>query len=152
MSEDAKKARIKLLENSRLLSRVFVNLVGFFRGFRPNGSQFTVDAGLCKGSGDLIGWETVKITPDMVGRYVAIFKSIEVKDNANSKLQPGQQEWCDVVRAFGGIAIITHVPEEVASLVYAQSKGVARAPDMRALAPKLLLLFGGKKEKTKRRA
>lgn len=152
MSEDAKKKRIELLENSRLLSRVFVNVVGFFRGFRKNGSQYSVSTGLCKGSGDLIGWETVKITPDMVGRYVAIFKSIEVKDTEDSEIQPGQPEWRDVVRAFGGIAIITHKPEEVASLVYAQSKGVAKAPDLRELAPKLLLLFGGKKEKTKRRA
>ena len=28
-------------------------------------------AGLCEGSGDLIGWRTVEITPEMVGQRIA---------------------------------------------------------------------------------
>ena len=38
-----------------------------------------VDFGLCKGSSDLIGWTEVIITPEMVGKKIAVFTAIEVK-------------------------------------------------------------------------
>jgi hypothetical protein len=38
-----------------------------------------VDFGLCKGSSDLIGWTEIEITPAMVGKKVAVFTAIEVK-------------------------------------------------------------------------
>lgn len=60
-------------------------------------------AGLLKGSGDLIGWRTVKITADMVGDEVALFVSIEAKEGTG-RSDPDQVNWRNQVRQAGGIA------------------------------------------------
>ena len=38
-----------------------------------------VQFGLAKGSSDLIGFKTVKVTPEMIGQEIAQFVSIEIK-------------------------------------------------------------------------
>jgi hypothetical protein len=63
-------------------------------------------AGLVKGSGDLIGWKRVTITPEMVGTDVAVFMSVEVKDGDKGKTSTDQNHWRNVVIDFGGIAIV----------------------------------------------
>lgn len=60
-------------------------------------------AGLCEGSGDLIGWRTVEITPEMVGQRIAQFVSLEAKEGSG-RLSPEQRNWRDQVRAAGGVA------------------------------------------------
>jgi len=59
--------------------------------------------GLFTGSSDLIGWKSVEITPDMVGRKVAIFVSVETK-TPGGRLSREQEAWIERVRFFGGIA------------------------------------------------
>jgi len=76
------------------------------RGARP------LHAGLHVGSGDLIGWKTITITPDMVGRPVAVFTSIEAKDGSGRPSR-AQLAWQRAVRMSGGIALISHSEEEV---------------------------------------
>ena len=44
--------------------------------------------GLTKGSCDLIGWKTVEITPDMVGKKVAVFVGIEMKTKRATPTRP----------------------------------------------------------------
>lgn len=61
--------------------------------------------GLHEGSSDLIGWKTVTITPDMVGRKVAIFLGVEVKTE-NDEMRANQKTWDKIVRQFGGISVI----------------------------------------------
>lgn len=68
-------------------------------------------AGLIKGSGDLIGWKTVTITPDMIGQRIAQFVSIEVKA-AHGKPTPDQETWRDNVRAAGGIGCVARSKDE----------------------------------------
>jgi VRR-NUC domain len=63
-------------------------------------------AGLVKGSGDLIGWKRVTVTPEMVGKDLAVFMSVEVKDGDNGKTSTEQNTWRNVVIDFGGIAIV----------------------------------------------
>jgi hypothetical protein len=59
--------------------------------------------GLMVGSGDLIGFETVTVTPDMVGNKVAVFTSIETKKkNGIEKVE--QENWMHIVNRFGGQA------------------------------------------------
>lgn len=58
--------------------------------------------GLCKGSSDLIGWRTVEVTPDMVGKPVAVFVALEVKDRG--RLTAEQAQFLAVVQSAGGIA------------------------------------------------
>lgn len=59
--------------------------------------------GLQKGSSDYIGWTTIKITPDMVGKNIAVFTSCEIKTK-NDKLTKEQKTWNKIVKQDGGIA------------------------------------------------
>ena len=61
-----------------------------------------VKFGLCKGSSDLIGFKTITITPDMVGKEVAIFSAIEVKDKGKATVE--QKKFIDIIQNAGGIA------------------------------------------------
>jgi hypothetical protein len=79
--------------------RLFRNNTGVLRD--ANGRP--VSFGLCKGSGDLIGWTTRTITADMVGQQVAVFTSIEVK-TSTGRLTPEQRQWLAAVETAGGIA------------------------------------------------
>jgi hypothetical protein len=62
-------------------------------------------AGLSEGSGDLIGWRTVTVTPEMVGEQLAVFASVEVKA-ANGRLRNLQKDWLQSVRQAGGLACV----------------------------------------------
>lgn len=70
-------------------------------------------AGLCLGSSDLIGWTSVLITPEMVGRTVAIFTAGEVKVfKKGSEASDNQLKFLTLVHKCGGIAKIIRSPEE----------------------------------------
>lgn len=62
-------------------------------------------AGLCEGSGDLIGWRSVEITSDMVGSRLAVFTSIEVKTQSGRASKP-QLHWHNRLLADGGLSVI----------------------------------------------
>lgn len=68
-------------------------------------------AGLVKGSGDGIGWRTITITPDMVGKPIAQFLSIETKTRGG-QIRPEQATWAKNVHAAGGKAIIARSAEQ----------------------------------------
>jgi hypothetical protein len=68
------------------------------------------------GSHDWIGWRTVTITPDMVGRRVAIFASIDAKDL--DKPRPKQIIFRDNVLDAGGLAGFAHSVEEARAILY----------------------------------
>jgi len=70
-----------------------------------------IHAGLCEGSSDLIGWQTKKITPDMVGLSVAIFTAVEVKTKKGKSSQQ-QVQFLEAVKSAGGIAVIARSVEE----------------------------------------
>jgi len=72
-----------------------------------------VQFGLNPGSADLIGWRTIMITPDMIGKSVAVFASIEVKTD-NGRVKPEQQNWLEQVEKAGGLAVIARSPEQAA--------------------------------------
>jgi hypothetical protein len=57
------------------------------------------------GSGDLIGWKAITVTPEHVGKTFAVFLSIEVK-TATGKPSAEQVRWQKVVKQHGGIAMI----------------------------------------------
>jgi hypothetical protein len=73
--------------------------------------------GLYKGSGDLIGWKSVVITPEMVGRRVAIFLSIENKAETGGKVSEDQEKWILIVRRFGGIAGVARSIDDARKIV-----------------------------------
>lgn len=63
-------------------------------------------------SADLIGWECVQITPDMVGQYIARFLSVECKKLrwkfSGTAEEMAQVAWATLVNAQGGRAFITN--------------------------------------------
>ncbi len=69
------------------------------------GSGARIAYGLCVGSGDLIGWEEVVVTPEMVGSRVLVFTSVETK-TATGAVRQEQDNWAELVNSRGGRAII----------------------------------------------
>lgn len=87
---DASKLAYRLLRNQR------------YKGFSDKG--FFVDAGLGgDGGSDLIGYKIVTITPEMVGKKVAVFAALEAKKGKNGATAD-QIKFINAVRLNGGIA------------------------------------------------
>lgn len=65
-------------------------------------------------SSDLIGWRTIVITPDMVGKKIAQFCSIECKPEgwsySGDEHETAQKLWIDHVNAAGGYAAFVSDP------------------------------------------
>lgn len=76
-------------------------------------------AGLCPGSSDLIGWTVREITPDMVGKKVAVFTAIEVKAE-RGRASAEQVNFIEQVRLNGGIAGIARSHEDALNLIQNQ--------------------------------
>jgi hypothetical protein len=57
--------------------------------------------GMPPGWPDLCGWRTVEITPDMVGKRVAVFYAVEVK--ATGRLSKIQKSMQILIEKMGGI-------------------------------------------------
>lgn len=76
-------------------------------------------AGLTKGSSDLIGWSIVEVTPEMVGKKLAVFTAIEVK-SASGRVKPEQLNFIKQVRDSGGISGIARKDDEAVNLVQNQ--------------------------------
>jgi hypothetical protein len=90
-----KKYLLDLPPNKRL----FRNNVGL----ATTANGHAIKYGLCKGSSDLIGWTSLEITPDMVGKKIAIFTAVELKTK-NVKLSTEQRNFLQQVTDAGGIA------------------------------------------------
>jgi hypothetical protein len=67
-----------------------------------------VEFGLCKGSSDLIGWTEITITPDMVGKRIAVFTAVEVKTKTG-RVSDEQKRFIKNVNDAGGIAKIERI-------------------------------------------
>jgi len=107
MNETTILQRIRLALGRVPGLRLFRNNVG---GLKDQFGRF-VKFGLNPGSGDLIGWRSVEVTPDMVGKRIAVFTSVEVK-TPTGKIRPDQIVWQKNVADAGGIAIIVRSEEE----------------------------------------
>ncbi len=71
-----------------------------------------ISSGLGVGSSDLIGYTRVTITPEMVGRTVAVFTAIEAKA-ATGRARTSQLIFVDTVKKAGGIAQIVKSEAEL---------------------------------------
>lgn len=76
----------------------------------PNGDPVV---GAC----DLPGWTTMTITPEMVGREVGIFTSIETKRTKGGKTSDDQINWRDQLNKAGCIAGIANSPEAAVAII-----------------------------------
>jgi hypothetical protein len=74
-----------------------------------------LNAGLCVGSSDLIGFTSIEITPDMVGAKIAVFTAIEVK-TVKGTARKEQAQFINTVKKFGGFAGIVRTTQEAIKL------------------------------------
>ena len=79
-------------------------------------------AGLAEGSGDLIGWVPVEVTPDMVGRTVALFASVETKSKTGRATKQ-QRAWAQAVSAAGGLSGIARTDKDLHNILWPASDG-----------------------------
>jgi len=55
------------------------------------------------GISDQVGFDSIVITPDMVGKRVAVFVGCEIKATKGDRLKPKQVGFRDMIVAMGGI-------------------------------------------------
>lgn len=120
MTEAERQARIMLAIGALPGVRLFRNTCGEgFVGKQIKGPPDLVilshasriTFGLQVGSHDLIGWRTIVVTPDMVGRNLALFLGGEVK-TAVGKLSAEQQRFHHNLLEAGGLSGIWRTPDE----------------------------------------
>lgn len=75
-----------------------------------------VEFGLTNGASDLIGLTQIQVTPEWVGRVLAVFTAGEVK-RRGERVPEHQQQFVDFVRAFGGLADVVRSPDDALRLV-----------------------------------
>lgn len=114
MSETAIQQRIRLALGKLPWVRTFRNNVGRLPDPRTGRwIEFGVGG---KGAGDLIGWRTITVTPEMVGQQVAQFVSLEVK-TASGRVRPEQENWKRVVERCGGLAAVVRSKEDALRII-----------------------------------
>jgi hypothetical protein len=108
--------RTLILHASQCGSTLFKNNVGKLRDNKGN----IVTFGLCKGSSDLIGWTPVTITPEMVGKKVAVFTAIEVKKNKFGKYRATdeQKHFITAVKNNGGMAGVADCMADLERIIH----------------------------------
>jgi len=124
MSETNIQRKIQLELSKHPETRLLRNETGAYQA--KNGSW--VQYGLCKGSSDLIGWHTITITEEMVGKQVAVFTAQEVKTN-KGRATPEQQTFIKNVKRAGGIAAVTRSPEDTMMSIRKFEKSLLTSED-----------------------
>lgn len=98
MSE-SKLVRACLAAAPVLGARLFRNNVGKLQDRRGTWVAY----GLYPGSPDLVGWMPVVVTPDMVGRTVALFVGIEAKRPDGGRVSEDQRRFLTALEQSGAV-------------------------------------------------
>ena len=117
---EAEVQRDVLLELSSRGFRLFRNNVGVARYRTADGREQRVVYGLCPGSSDLIGWQSITIKPEHVGQRLAVFCALEVKSD-EGRASPRQSRFLRAVIGAGGVAGVVRSVRDALDLV----RGVA---------------------------
>ena len=106
-----------ILHASQIGLTLFCNNVGMYTDKRGNVIRY----GLCNGSSDLISWTPVTVTPDMVGKKIAVFTAIEVKLNKNGKYKATdlQKAFISAVKSAGGFAGVADCNKDLEDIINA---------------------------------
>ena len=112
-SETKIQQEIRLALGQRSDLRLFRNETGKLPD--PRTGKW-VQFGLAKGSSDLIGFKTVKITPEMIGQEIAQFVSLEIKTE-RGKLTDIQENWLQKVKSSGGIVGVARTVKDALNIL-----------------------------------
>lgn len=69
------------------------------------------------GAGDLNGWTEIEITPEMVGKRVAVYTSMEIKRTEGGRATTEQKNWKAQIENAGGIAGIVNSVEAAKQVI-----------------------------------
>lgn len=83
-----------------------------------------VTFGMGEGTGDRIGYASIVVTPEMVGKRVAIFVSAEGK-TGDDTMSAEQRTWHDQVRQAGGISVEVRDLDDIVNAIRAAAEGQA---------------------------
>ena len=101
---EASKSRKTTLFTNRVAKAWVGQLKSYVNGRLELLNARPLEAGMGVGSSDLIGVTRITITPEMVGKTVAVFTAVEVKVGKD-KLSKEQREFLALVQGWGGIAV-----------------------------------------------
>lgn len=73
-------------------------------------------AGLCVGSSDLIGLKSITVTPEMIGKKVAVFVAVEAKTKTG-RPSTEQVNFINMVNTLGGIGFIAKSDSEAEDFI-----------------------------------
>lgn len=119
MTREGALLRKIMLAVSKAGARIWRNNQGY--ATYPNGA--VVKYGIANpGGSDLIGFVPLKITPEMVGRTVAVFCAAEVKV-PGGYVTPEQFAFINAVNCAGGIAGVVRSEEEALRLLRSTEGG-----------------------------
>lgn len=105
MTVEAPVLKNTMLEASRLGHRLFRNNRGTF--YTKDG-RITTAGLIADGASDLIGPVQITITPEMVGKTIAVFAAVETKRTGwkgpKTKTENSQANFIDFINRIGGFA------------------------------------------------
>lgn len=105
------------LAAQRLGITLFRNTVGKFQVIDKQSGVRWIQAGLCVGSSDWIGFFEYTIRPEDVGRKIAVFTAIETKRSSGGRKSEEQKRFVDRVREAGGLSGFVNSVEATEKLV-----------------------------------
>ena len=82
-------------------------------------------AGLCTGSSDAIGWADVIVSPEMVGRSLAVFLAVEAKSRRGAT-SADQIRFLHNVNRAGGIGIVLRDGESIVERIADARSGLLK--------------------------
>ena len=103
------KLRLKNLNKNERLFRCNVGMGWTGKVINKIGNKIVLENprpyhGFPVGTPDLIGFTSVEITPDMIGKKIAVFTVEEIKTESYKKVTKEQKNFLKMVEDLGGIA------------------------------------------------
>ena len=101
--------RLKNLKKNERLFRANAGMAWTGKVINKVGNKIVLENprpfhGMPKGTPDLIGLTSIEITPDMIGKKIAVFTVEEYKTEAYKRVTKEQAAFIKMVESLGGIA------------------------------------------------
>lgn len=120
-TSEAALVRRLLLASSKLGARLFRNQIGRYRLARPGCMECqrfgrVIASGLAVGSPDLVGWHSVTIGPEHLGKTLAVFVGVEAK-REDGRLSEEQRAFLAALARAGAVAGVVRSVADLEGLV-----------------------------------